>query len=628
MAKNNIKLDLRFLKQGLTKYRDIQTKKFIYSFDFRINNGKNYILNTKNNNKLILDEIIKFIKRNKDWKNYKYNIFAEYYDAISGKSITNGYKHCSKISNLDNLRFNTYDSLSYYVDKFTVNVYHNNNSKIAGDNDKNDCVFLSILQAFNYDKSKLPKLINKDYKFKKYLGYEREDKVDVVDSISKIEKLFKNVSFNICGDVEYNSIETKSMNIRLKVKNNHCQLMNNKGKKPIITINQDKLKIISYCFSDCGEYVLTYNGQKQNKINMNEYIELKKNNYKNNIIKILADDKDDLENKYNEYIDKIDFYQKDTNGKINFKICNSVGFIAFERWRYLSKNINTPEELTNLEENALCYSNRGGLHYGSRQTIDTIYEYDQNNMYLHYMRLLNFTFPNKQPDEIKKITTDEFNDYYNTKKYLAFGIYKCKITGDSIYVPNSQKNDYQWHNHHTLTISLLEKCKIEMDMTIGCNVLYYTKNRLNGNKVFGDYSKEMNDMKMRHKGTKYYDTSKLFSTALHGYFTKKNKSIQRYNMNEIIDIDPYNIIWKKETKNEKYVTFKMQNTDNGIFKNNYARIGSFLTGYCRLKLYELLKSNFKDDEILYINTDGFQTTKPLPDKYIGNLMGMFKIVKK
>ena len=41
-----------------------------------------------------------------------------------------------------------------------------------------------------------------------------------------------------------------------------------------------------------------------------------------------------------------------------------------------------------------------------------------------------------------------------------------------------------------------------------------------------------------------------------------------------------------------------------------------------------MKTNFNDEEILYINTDAVISTKPLDNKYIGTDIGKFKQIFK
>jgi IS1 family transposase len=105
--------------------------------------------------------------------------------------------------------------------------------------------------------------------------------------------------------------------------------------------------------------------------------------------------------------------------------------------------------------------------------------------------------------------------------------------------------------------------------------------------------------------------------------------VKAYNNNEDIEVknlDDFDSI-HKIIYGRTSTVIKKQCIDK-IFKSDFARIGSFLTGFCRLQLYKILKENFKDSEVKYINTDGFIVTKELPEKYIGSEMGKFKRVEK
>ena len=80
---------------------------------------------------------------------------------------------------------------------------------------------------------------------------------------------------------------------------------------------------------------------------------------------------------------------------------------------------------------------------------------------------------------------------------------------------------------------------------------------------------------------------------------------------------------------------KIEPSDNGvflettnshkIFKNDYARV-SFITAYCRLKMYQnILKYVENLDDIIMINTDGFATKTEIKDIPISSEIGKFKV---
>lgn len=59
------------------------------------------------------------------------------------------------------------------------------------------------------------------------------------------------------------------------------------------------------------------------------------------------------------------------------------------------------------------------------------------------------------------------------------------------------------------------------------------------------------------------------------------------------------------------------------FITPYARIGPFLTSYCRYFLSKLLANHM--ESIVYIHTDGFISTKPIPSLQISDGLGKFKV---
>jgi len=379
----------------------------------------------------------------------------------------------------------------------------------------------------------------------------------------------------------------------------------------------DTGKIITYTFDE--DDVKMYDGETISSVAFTDYNTVIKNSHK--FVKVKSETVDDLKTDYDEFIKKAEFY-KSEHTLLNYYATDNTAYLAYNIWCNKSKTIKKPEQILPVEEIPLSQSNRGGLHYGKR--VENGYEYDYNNFYLNNMSSSNFNFPNCQPDEIKTITTKEFNEL----PFICYGLYKCKITGNSMYVPKSMCDTYQWINHFNLQIAKSENLTIEFDEHNGCNNMLYTHERLNGKVVFKDHANFVDGLKQKHRGTKCYDNTKQLNTSLWGFLCRKNKNRQTYKVNENIYYNNFDDI-EEIRYAEKSTTILSKPTDK-LFKTDYARIGSFLTGFSRLQLYKFIKANVKDNDILYINTDSIITTKPLPETLYckTNEIGKLKLVVK
>ena len=93
---------------------------------------------------------------------------------------------------------------------------------------------------------------------------------------------------------------------------------------------------------------------------------------------------------------------------------------------------------------------------------------------------------------------------------------------------------------------------------------------------------------------------------------------------------------KKESipENSKLLTIHKTKTgvnasylkNDNIFKSDFARVGPFLTSYCRTKISEIITKNFKVENIVRIHTDGFiVVNETIPKELLSLEIGKFKI---
>lgn len=485
-----------------------------------------------------------------------------------------------------------------------------------GQDKHNDCVFNAILKALNYDESRLPSKINKPWKFKKHFGYERDDKVNLKEIVDELESMLK-ISIEIVGDFTRNPVK-QTKNIRLKCKNGHVELQCNDGKVSTKLLSFKEIPADKiYSWTRNSDTTCTfYDGKAKTIKSLTEYNEI---NESKKYILLYCDNDDELELVRNKFIKKADYFKKLTNGRINFYKCVYTSTIAFELFRQTSKSISEPEEMTDIEHFAHDESNIGGAHYYiEKGTFDNCVDIDQNGMYLYHMSSKKFTFPNNKAEECYLTTTD-----LNKQSFFKYGLYKCRIIGESKWLPKSQ--EYKWQTHYILSIAKNEGLKIEMEENNQINFLAYSKDRLNGDYAFDETCKYIWGLRTECD-EEYRGDAKLFSSSFWGAFCTKNIKMKYVTVDEGIDVSKYKDVTFEIRKGGDAVVRYCKK--NKIFKTNYARLGSFLTSFCRLQLYETIQKLKLQDKVLLINTDGFVLQNAtLPDDMFGDGLGKFKVAK-
>jgi len=491
------------------------------------------------------------------------------------------------------------------------------------DDKHNDCVFKAILKAYNYDKDMMPEKINNPKKFKKFFNVGRDDGIPIFEIVDDLQTMLKS-SIVIVGKKSYTPKQILPRNITLKYDNEHVTLMNNKGKTSTAGISftetsPDNVYTIAW---NNNATAIIYNGKKTTTIDNEEYEALLKSNIK--FVKVRTLDAN-LEEERDKFIRKAKYFNKTTGKLVNFFRGVKHSQVSFEMWRQLSKHISEPEPLEPFEHIPLQQANKGGVHHAKEGIYKHCTDYDMNMMYQYYLSHNNFTFPMRKPDYVGVITTAELK----SKKFLQYGLYKCAINKGSIWIPEKCADEFTWLPHYILMIAINEKVDIEMCDDGEANIILYTSNRVNGNIAFGEFTERLYKIKQDAKDTEFEEDAKLLTSSFWGYLASKTKHYKTFDKDAEFDEDDFDIIEERPLDDGSY---RLTYTDKvEKLKFAYARISTFLTGYCRYQLYKTLQDNgISNDSIVTANTDGIvlRNGVRLPDKLIGTEAGKFKIAKK
>jgi hypothetical protein len=482
-------------------------------------------------------------------------------------------------------------------------------------NAHNDCLFYCIKDAIGQDNINIK--LNTPKRLKCKLNLERDDKIDI-DLMPEVEKLMS-LNINVSGEHIYLSSGEHQRTMNIILQDGHYTLDTTKKVKKclvrptskevgffrIITNKETKkqsIQILTNSTNETYDYTPGFILEYQSKNNV-YLIKDKKNIHMT------------LEESFKQYQDSAKNLKQHTKGFIDLIEYPNPSKCALYLFHCLSKGVKEPEEISALETTFLLKSLQGGLMHSDDGEYKDAVCIDQNSMYAYYMSNDKFLVPTGQ-GEIMNMRQNLFNGM----TFFAVGIYRCVITStnqDLNRLFRFNKNNY--YTHYDLRLAKLLKFDIKlMDSENGNCMIYNSCNRIQGSKMYGstiDYlykiKKETND-----------PYAKKIMSSLWGACGEilKYKTSVKYSEEccvdrAIIDIHKYDDGLKVITTDyEKY------------YKTNYARLGTFLTSFCRLNIAQTILSTVKEiTNVKRIHTDSFTVINEEYKHLLGSEIGKFKI---
>lgn len=458
----------------------------------------------------------------------------------------------------------------------------------GGDSEFNDCLFNCIRTAYGNSDKAMPTAINKPWKFKEFLGLQRNDKVPI-ECIPKVEEALNKVSITIYGDYSYVSTKEAPMNINIKLTNEHFQLMNNENRaktkralfKPVA-----KDKIIVY--KAAPEWKLIINGSERETTpkEIREYQTF----YDHIVIRAT---KKDLKETHDNFIDMADRLLDITDKKVNLYRYPTIAVACLDVWRFMSKLIQEPEPIEAIESEILDSAFMGGLTYAQNGYSGFGVCYDINSMYPTLMCDPRLQF-SMAAGKAKLISEAEAKEL----RYYKYGIYRARvdpsgdISRDKLF-RFSKRNRY---THFDLT------CAQELGLTITIlqdkewNFYEYDKtNLVQSSKMFSEYIRYFYEIK------KSYKPAKLLLNTLWGALCEKHTNFLFLDGDRDFEIrSDVHIQGITPSHDLQRITVDFTPREK-LFKSDYARIGPFLTSYGRLRMVRQVKDYAS--HIVRIHTD-------------------------
>ena len=523
------------------------------------------------------------------------------------------------------------------------------------DGEHNDCFYDCIVQGFN----NLPKVLTTPARFKKWLGVDREDGVD----ISLIPKVEKKLQMNICvsGSHQYDGNGKYPRTLKMRLWKGHYESVRRldeyielkrgyderKGRPYPVMYKKDlksgtaKIAYYKHYAKNSKDMIVEVKPMKY----LDEFYD-QHNPYRNHFLRAVPREKtkrdgktvyeqkepeevlDDTIEEYNQFqrcsYQMLGKHSLQTlnpfHAKGNYRALASHFFykIAPLSISFCDEYMWSDEPLWN-EEFWLKAAMTGGIIYSKEKKLKKAYEADINSMYPWLMLNCDFITRKGKFKTLKEVP--EYEDKYQ------YAIFRCDIKGYDNRL--FQKNRHGFYTGLDIKIAQHEGWDIELKDDGYPNMLWYTKFcRVPGEEVFGYFINDMYTLKSNHVAG-----AKKAMNCLWGYMCSRSimevktwKDPVVEDMSLLYKIAPrFKTGNKQEYAIKKYNIHDMQDDSKvrkKIFRFKYARFACFMTAFGRHEMYKVLKPIKK--YVYRIHTDGFITSKDVANVKVGTALGEWK----
>jgi DNA polymerase type B, organellar and viral len=303
--------------------------------------------------------------------------------------------------------------------------------------------------------------------------------------------------------------------------------------------------------------------------------------------------------------------------KIDLTSIVSISSLSFKIFRQDFLNLSIPI-LNKIQDHFIRKSYIGGATDYYRKFLKKGYHYDVNSLY-------PFAMLKPMPHKLIKF----HKDLSNHSLVNLFGFFKAEIiTPKNLIYPllPYRIDGLTLHPTGKFTgVYFSEELKAVEAQGYKLKLLEgYEFSKTN---LFNSYIETFFEQKRTSKGTERF-IAKLHLNTLYGYFGRsldlletvivKNDKLNEFSLNKKIKN-----LYEINSEYSSVLTNKEFN-ENSFIKSNVA-IASAVTSYARIEMIKIkvycLKNNIK---IYYTDTDSIFTDKPLPNKMIGEAIGLLK----
>ena len=495
----------------------------------------------------------------------------------------------------------------------------------AGD-PNNDCL-IKCIQSFVQSHGKDIDVAE----LKAMLGLERNAKVPL-SMIPQVETYVRQKTgsvygIDVTGDHTFTSSLSTTKRIRLVLTKEHYKIekeaINDK------TIAFEDKSILMYEIED--ETIVCFDGHEYSQMERDVYDQIKLKPITSKVILVnryfcaktkknipgSSEKEMSMEEAYGYYIEMANELKAETKGGINLFRCGSIKDAALYYFYEKVKTIQ-PEHVHNTEAEWIQKASFGAITYWEAYQ-GQLHSYDVNSHYPSVMRKNYNYFPVKEGEYrlVHSIPTKKTKD--GKKDKALFGIYRCMISRKDGDTRPLKFFRFNTNNHYTnMDIDIARQYGLDMVLIQDGkpNFLYYSEDKLsNGAFLFKHYMGELYALKERKvKG------SKDILNILWGALCEKRVKKRKVDYDEEVHLDNCDMlsVYSTDTK----LHFRFLSFEHGMFMTNFARIGPFVLGYGRDRLFHSFQKY--EDDIIRIHTDGFYMTRQPEDILTGTEMGYLK----
>jgi hypothetical protein len=325
---------------------------------------------------------------------------------------------------------------------------------------------------------------------------------------------------------------------------------------------------------------------------------------------------------YTEYVAAVESLSAATDGRID--ISKSGWKVPYEARKQLYKAFkmfDNPEPITALEQQILMSANKGGLIFAvNGKVLENYVEYDINSSYPYHMSLSCFSFPIRQP---------EFRRLEALPDILQYGVYHCKIMGNFVDDHFFRFGKDNWYSHYDINSARELKFEIILNppKLNAPNAMIYPEGRMNGHQSFNHLVNELYDLKLKgHKLAKY------IMNTMYGSMCQKDaiKYVAPEDKPYKLDDDKITVLHLTPHGGVHSGLSKVEYLKKGkYFKFDFARLGVFLTSYCRLNMVKVMLP--LKNHVYRCHTDGIifddvPEVRRAMDRKVGDELGDWKTV--
>lgn len=468
------------------------------------------------------------------------------------------------------------------------------------DNKNNDCLYNCLVQALN-DDNPFKTALN----FKRQLGLQRDDMVDISKMPIIEEKLKNKYQINVEGDHIYTSSVKSLHQINVILQNGHYTLKKNTSVVSKYFNKNEKKPII---WENCTGNVKVYDGT---------HFEMDYKDFKNErqhfvtspYVFIPKTQKKSMEETLDEFKKQADELKKHSKGVINLYKTGSHYNTALSLFNRFQNTI-TPDEISQQESQFLMKGTMAAMIWAEKYE-GLAYKYDVTSMYPYLLQNPKFLIPVKKGECIT-LTNKEFQN----KKVLSYGIYRAKIENENKKLFKTNVNNY--YTHIDINQARVLGLKITMLEDNSPNAVIYSRDKLeNANRIFKKFVTFLFDLKK-----KKVSGSKQILNILWGALSEINNSNYRYNTetNDTVTIPENNEITSIKPVDEKIILINCIKQTK-CYKSNWGRIAPFVIAKGREMINNIMKNHI--EHIKRVHTDGIISDVKLKIE-TGNELGELK----